>query len=62
MAAASKTRTISLFKVAGVQVDIDFSWFVIFALILWSLSAGYFPGAYPGHRTLAYWVGGLRQR
>jgi Zn-dependent protease/predicted transcriptional regulator len=59
MAAASRSRTIRLVKVAGVQVDIDFSWLVIFALILWSLSAGYFPGAYPGHQKLAYWVGGF---
>lgn len=59
MAAASGTRTISLFKVAGVQVDIDFSWLAIFALVLWSLSAGYFPGAYPGQRQLNYWVAGL---
>ena len=55
----ARTRTVSLFKIAGVQVDIDFSWLVIFALILLSLSAGYFPGAYPGHRKLAYWVGGF---
>ena len=40
-------------------MDIHFSWLVIFVLILWSLSAGYFPGAYPGHRKLAYWVGGF---
>lgn len=59
MAAASRTRTVGLLKVAGVQVDVDFSWLVIFALILWSLSAGYFPGAYPGHRQFAYWVGGF---
>jgi len=59
VAAASRTRTVGLLKVAGVQVDVDFSWLVIFALILWSLSAGYFPGAYPGHRQFAYWVGGF---
>ncbi len=59
MAATSRSRNLSLFKVAGVQVDIDLSWLVIFALILWSLSAGYFPDAYPGHGTLAYWVGGF---
>ncbi|MGO9450960.1 MAG: M50 family metallopeptidase [Candidatus Binataceae bacterium] len=59
MATKPRTRTISLFKVAGVQVDIDFSWLAIFALILWSLSAGYFPGAYPGHATLDYWVVGF---
>lgn len=59
MATASRTRAISLFKVAGVQVDIDFSWLVVFALVLWSLAAGYFPGASPGHTRLAYWVGGF---
>ncbi len=59
MTSTSRTRTVSLFKVAGVQVDIDFSWLVIFALILLSLSAGYFPGACPGHRKPAYWVGGF---
>ncbi len=56
---ASDTRTISVCKIAGVQVDIDLSWLVIFALILWSLSEGYFPALYPGHRLIAYWVVGL---
>jgi len=55
----SGTRSISLFKVAGVQVEIDYSWIVIFALVLWSLSAGYFPEVYPGHKTLDYWAVGL---
>jgi Zn-dependent protease/predicted transcriptional regulator len=59
MATPSRPRHISLFKVAGIQVDIDFSWIIIFALILWSLSAGYFPSAYPGHGTLSYWIIGL---
>ena len=59
MATPSRPRHISLFKVAGVQVDIDFSWLLIFALILWSLSAGYFPQVYPGHSALSYWVVGL---
>jgi Zn-dependent protease/predicted transcriptional regulator len=52
-------KAIGLFKVAGVQVDIDYSWLLIFALVLWSLSAGYFPELYPGHRTLSYWTVGL---
>ena len=40
---------IDLFKVAGVQIAIDFSWLIIFALVLWSLSAGYFPELHPGY-------------
>jgi Zn-dependent protease len=59
MSGSSRVRTIGLFTVAGIKVEIDLSWLAIFALILWSLSAGYFPGVYPGHRTSAYWVVGL---
>lgn len=34
-------------SVLGFEIRIDYSWFVIFFLILWSLSAGFFPGAVP---------------
>jgi len=57
--AAGETKSIELFRVAGVQIEIDYSWLVIFLLVLWSLSAGYFPQAYPGQRTLDYWIVGL---
>jgi Zn-dependent protease/predicted transcriptional regulator len=50
---------IDLFKVAGVQIAIDYSWLIIFALVLWSLSAGYFPELHPGYPRLDYWVVGL---
>ena len=49
--ASNKTKSIELFRVAGVQVEIDYSWLVIFSLVLWSLSAGYFPQEYPGQPT-----------
>jgi len=52
-------KPIKLFKVAGVQVDIDYSWLVVFVLVLWSLSAGYFPQTYPGHQTFKYWIVGF---
>jgi Zn-dependent protease/predicted transcriptional regulator len=57
--AAQRKGTIELFKVAGIQVAIDYSWLVIFALILWSLASGYFPGQYPGYSTGLYWLVGL---
>lgn len=56
---ASRKGVVELFKVAGVQVEIDFSWIIIFVLIYWSLSAGYFPLQYPGHTTGEYWLVGL---
>ncbi|MGA7873538.1 MAG: site-2 protease family protein [Candidatus Binatus sp.] len=57
--AAERKGAIELFKVAGIQVAIDYSWLIIFALILWSLAAGYFPGQYPGYSTGSYWLVGL---
>jgi len=57
--AAERKGAIEIFKVAGIQVAIDYSWLVIFALILWSLASGYFPGQYPGYSTGIYWLVGL---
>jgi Zn-dependent protease len=34
-------------SVLGFEIRIDFSWFVIFFLVFWSLAAGVFPGEYP---------------
>ena len=56
--AAGGKGNIPLFRVAGIQITIDYSWFVIFALILWSLSAGYFPRQHPGLSTQTYWAAG----
>ena len=57
--AAQRKRAIEIFKVAGIQVAIDYSWLIIFALILWSLASGYFPAKYPGYSTGSYWLVGL---
>jgi Zn-dependent protease len=49
----------ALFRVAGIQVRADPSWLVIFALIWWSLAAGYFPRAHPEAEAGARWAAGL---
>jgi Zn-dependent protease len=56
--AVSKS-SLRIATIAGVEVEIDYSWLVIFALVLWSLSAGYFPYEYPGYSWSAYWSVGL---
>jgi Zn-dependent protease/CBS domain-containing protein len=58
MAAIPKSA-IRLVKIAGIQIDIDYSWLIVFGLVLWSLAAGYFPQAYPGYATSQYWIIGL---
>jgi hypothetical protein len=36
-------RGLLLFKIAGIQIRLDFSWFLICILVRVSLSTGYFP-------------------
>ncbi len=50
---------LALFRIAGIEVRLDASWFVIFWLILASLSLGHLPGTHPGHSPGAYWAAGL---
>ena len=54
-----KKSGILLFSVRGIQIRLDYSWFIIFTLVIWSLSAGYFPRVYPDQSTQLYWVAGL---
>ncbi len=60
MAAATQTKSaVRIATIAGVEIEIDYSWLFIFALVLWSLSAGYFPYHYPGYTWRAYWFVGF---
>src|SRR6185503_14665214 len=45
-------------RVLGFTIRVDFSWFVVFFLILWTFTIGIFPATVPGHTELAYlWMG-----
>jgi hypothetical protein len=41
-------------RVAGVEVGVNWSWLVVFALITWSLAAGVFPDQDPGRSQATY--------
>lgn len=41
-------RGIKIFKVLGIQISLDYTWFIVFVLFAWSLSYGYFPFRLPG--------------
>lgn len=49
---------VPLARIAGIEVNLDYSWFIIFFLVLWALTFGYFPFYYPGQRRLVYWIVG----
>jgi Zn-dependent protease/CBS domain-containing protein len=41
-------------SITGIEIRIDYTWFVIFALILWTLTRGVFPGMYPSQPAHTY--------
>jgi Zn-dependent protease len=52
-------NTLTLFRVAGIPVRVHVSWLVIYGLLAWSLSVGYFPQVLPDLPVRTYWVSGL---
>ncbi len=46
-------------QVYGIPIRVHSTWFLIFALIAWSLAGGYFPLEYPGWEPATYWVVGV---
>jgi len=48
-----------LFRIAGIDIGIHYTWIFALALISWSLAQGFFPQQYPGWNTLSYWITGL---
>src|SRR5262249_60133054 len=47
---------LQVLRIAGIPVRIDVSWLFVFALISWSLAAGYVPHVLPELTPLATWL------
>jgi Zn-dependent protease/CBS domain-containing protein len=47
---------IPLGKVFGIQIGLDYSWFLIIALLTGSLALNYFPSHFAGWSTALYWA------
>lgn len=52
-------RAIPLFRLMGFPIRLDPSWFIIFFLIVWSLSVAVFPVNYPNLAGATYWTMGI---
>jgi Zn-dependent protease len=52
-------KRITLFRLFGFAVRADASWFIIVALVTWTLASGVFPYKYPGLSAGDYWIMGL---
>lgn len=50
------SNAIRLFNLAGFEIKLDPSWFLIAGLITWTLSSRYFPQALPGLTDATYFI------
>lgn len=52
--------SLRLGRVFGIEIGLDYSWFIVFALVTWSLAGHVFPMAYPAwSRGLMWGIGVL---
>ncbi len=51
-------KTIPLFRIFGIQINLDYSWFIIFFLITIALAEGYYSHVYQGYPHVVYWIAG----
>jgi len=51
-------HSIPLGKIFGIEIGLDYSWFVIFALLTWMLAGSYFPDEFKHWSPLLYWITG----
>ena len=51
-----KKHTIPLGKIIGIPVGLDYTWFLIFVLLTWSLAVNYFPHEFKQWPAAEYWI------
>jgi Zn-dependent protease len=51
-------HNIPLGRILGIQIGLDYSWFVIFALLTWILATSYFPAEFKDWPQWLYWLMG----
>ena len=44
--------SIKLFKIAGIEIRLDYSWFIIFAIFAYYFGFSYFPTILPDIQTV----------
>ena len=47
---------ISLGRILGIPIGLDYSWFLVFVLITWTLAASYYPGEFNNWPVAEYWL------
>ncbi len=50
--------SLPLGKIMGIPISVDYSWFLIFALLTWMLAGSYYPSEFKHWTPLTYWITG----
>jgi Zn-dependent protease/CBS domain-containing protein len=51
-------HTIPLGRILGIPIGLDYSWFLIFGLLTWSLASSYYPAEFKNWPPPLYWLMG----
>lgn len=51
-------HTISLGRIFGIGIDLDYSWFLVFGLLTWILAVTYYPAEFKNGSPVSYWMMG----
>lgn len=51
-------HTIPLGRILGVPIGLDYSWFLIFVLLTWTMAVGYYPAEFKNWPAVQYWIMG----
>lgn len=51
----TRAASFKLFSIFGINIYINYTWFIVVILVAWSLASGYFPSQVPGKSSLVYW-------
>ena len=51
-------HTIPLGRILGIPIGLDYSWFLIFVLITWTMAVGYYPAEFKNLPVVQYWFMG----
>jgi Zn-dependent protease len=54
--AAMFRNQVHLGRIFGIQIGLDYSWFLIVALLTWLLAVNYYPGEFKNWSPALYWI------
>lgn len=49
-------RSIHITTILGIPIEINYTWFIVFFLVTWTLAQNYFPAALPNAPVYVYWI------